>query len=106
MKIAIAAALAVAMQTGAAAPNAPPRRSCFPLYTIGCGAVRRNPSTSCATRVSPQSTFKIPHALAALDAGVIKNVDETIKYDGRQADFDAWKRNHTLATAMRFSVVW
>ena len=39
---------------------------------------------------SSQSTFKIPHALAALDAKVI---DETtlVKYDGHPVDFPAWR---------------
>lgn len=80
-------------------------QSCFLLYQVGAGEVRRNPSTSCSVRVSPQSTFKIPDALAALDAKVI---DETtlVKYDGHAVDFPAWGRDHTLATAMRYSVVW
>jgi len=80
-------------------------QSCFLLYQVGVGEVRRNPSTSCRVRVSPQSTFKIPHALAALDAKVL---DETtlVKYDGHPVDFPAWGRDHTLDTAMRYSVVW
>ena len=45
--------------------------SCFILNEIGVGQLRRNPASSCSVRVTPQSTFKIPHALAALDAGVI-----------------------------------
>src|SRR5262249_50712046 len=59
-----------------------------------------------AVRVSPQSTFKIPHALAALDAGVISGVGEKMTYDGRPADSPLWRQDHTLATAMRDSVVW
>jgi beta-lactamase class D len=56
--------------------------------------------------VSPQSTFKVPHALAALDSGAITGIDQVLKYDGHEVDYDAWRRDHTLATAMRFSVVW
>jgi len=81
-------------------------QSCFLLYQVGVGEVRRNPSSSCSVRVSPQSTFKVPHALAALDAGVLKDDAEVIKYDGHTVDFDSWRRDHTLATAMRYSVVW
>src|SRR5262245_30725434 len=80
-------------------------QSCFLLYRAGAGEIRRNPSESCTVRVSPQSTFKVPHALAALDAGVL-STDEVIKYDGHAVDFDSWKRDHSLSTAMRFSVVW
>ena len=57
-------------------------------------------------RVSPQSTFKIPHALAALDAGVVTGADSRFAYDGSSQPFEAWRRDHTLQSAMRFSVVW
>jgi beta-lactamase class D len=90
------------------AANAPARRadrSCFLLYEVGVGETRRAPSTACRTRISPQSTFKIPHALAALDSGVVAGPDTTFSYDGSPQSFDAWRRDHTLASAMRFSVV-
>lgn len=87
-------------------PSAPRAGSCFLLYEVGVGEVRRAPAEACRTRVSPQSTFKIPHALAALDAGVIAGADSNFAYDGTPQSFDAWRRDHTLATAMRFSVVW
>jgi beta-lactamase class D len=79
--------------------------SCFILHEIGVGEVHRAPSATCGARVSPQSTFKIPHALAALDAGVVAGVDEKIAYDGRPVDQPLWRQDHTLATAMRYSVV-
>src|SRR5581483_3211643 len=52
------------------------------------------------------STFKIPHAIAALDSGVVKDADEVIRYDGSPQPNEAWRRDHTLASAMRYSVVW
>ena len=82
-----------------------PQGSCFLLYEVGGGEVRREPSEVCGMRVSPQSTFKIPHALAALDAGVI-GLDSQFAYDGSAQPFEAWRRDHTLQSAMRFSVVW
>lgn len=82
------------------------RGSCFLLDEIGVGEIRRTPSTSCAARVSPESTFKIAHALAALDAGVIADAGTVIRDDGHDVDFPAWRGDQTLATAMRFSVVW
>ena len=91
----------------AAAGVAPVRtESCFLLYEVGAGEVRRRPSTICATRLLPASTFKIPHALAALDAGVLSGADEKIAYDGSPTSMDSWRRDHTLASAMRNSVVW
>ena len=85
---------------------APASGSCFLLHEVGVGEVRRAPAEACRTRVAPQSTFKIPHALAAIDAGVVTGADSAFAYDGSPQSFDAWRRDHTLATAMRFSVVW
>ncbi len=85
----------------AAAPGA-----CFLLYEVGVGEVRRNPATVCDTRLTPASTFKVPHALAALDAGVIAGPDTTFKYNGAAVSFESWRRDHSLASAMRNSVVW
>jgi beta-lactamase class D len=79
--------------------------SCFILHEIGVGQIRRQPSSTCALRVTPQSTFKIPHALAALDAGVLTE-DEVIRYDGRPVDWPAWRKDQTLSGALRWSVVW
>ena len=61
-------------------------QSCFLLYQVGVGEVRRNPSTSCRVCVSPQSTFKIPHALAALDAKVIDEAT-LVKYAAGEHPF-------------------
>ena len=80
--------------------------SCFLLYEIGVGQVRRSPGEACATRVSPASTFKIPHALAALDTGVLDGPDARIAHDGTDQPFVSWRRDHTLRTAIRDSVVW
>lgn len=64
-------------------------------------------------RVSPASTFKIPHALAALDSGVLSGPDVTFAYDPAwEKTWDipgvpeVWKRDHTLGTAIRYSAVW
>jgi beta-lactamase class D len=80
--------------------------ACFLLFELGVGEVRRGPSEACRTRVTPASTFKVPHALAALDAGVVRGPDEQFAYDGRGQWPDSAKRDHTLASAMRNSVLW
>jgi len=103
-KCAIALALAVAPPFRAASP-APPSH-CFLLFEIGVGPIRRNPSDACATRLSPASTFKIPHALAALDAGVVSGPDDVVKWDGVPRAYESWRRDHTLRSAMQNSVVW
>jgi beta-lactamase class D len=73
---------------------------------MGRGELRRDPSSLCRTRLSPLSTFKIPHALAALDAGVLSGPDQVLRYDGTPLAFPSWQRDHTLASAIRYSVVW
>jgi beta-lactamase class D len=80
--------------------------ACFILFQRGVGEIRRSPSTVCRTRVSPASTFKIPHALAALDAGAVASIDEKLAYDGAGSWPISSRRDHTLASAVRHSVVW
>lgn len=102
---AVAILSAVAQPFRAASP-APPPSQCFLLFEIGVGPIRRNPSTACDTRLSPASTFKIPHALAALDAGVVSGPDDVFKWDGVPRAYDSWRRDHTLRSAMQNSVLW
>ncbi len=83
-----------------------PSGACFLLLDTNSGEFTRNPDQVCETRLPPASTFKIPHAIAAIDSGVIKDVDEVIKYDGSPRENEAWRRDHTIASAMRYSVVW
>jgi len=86
----------------------------FVLYDrVAHKHVRHNPERA-AQRFSPCSTFKIPNSLIALDTGVATGADFVIPWD-RERDppepwWDElgldWKRDHTLATAFRNSVVW
>lgn len=58
------------------------------------------------TRYSPASTFKIPHALFALESGIIRDEFQVIPWDGVKRYFDSWNRDQTLRSATRDSVVW
>jgi beta-lactamase class D len=59
----------------------------------------------CDRRTLPASTFKIPHALIALDTGVV--TERTVMtWDHEKKDFPAWERDHTLDSAIKSSVVW
>jgi beta-lactamase class D len=95
--------LAAALSSGASARAT---ESCFLLHDEQSGRETREPSEACSTRVTPASTFKIPHALAALDARVVSGPHETFRYDGTEYDLERWKHDHDLASAMRDSVVW
>lgn len=54
----------------------------------------------------PKSTFKIPHALIALEEGVLADEDQVIEWDGKVYDIQAWNQDQTLASAIRYSCVW
>ena len=55
---------------------------------------------------SPASTFKVPHSLFALDAGLLRDEFQTIPWDGVQRSNAAWNQDQTLRSAMRDSTVW
>lgn len=80
--------------------------ACFILYEVGVGERKRDPANTCRTRVTPVSTFKIPHALIALDAGAITGPGEVMNYTGGDNAPVSARRSHTLGTALQSSVVW
>jgi beta-lactamase class D OXA-2 len=57
-------------------------------------------------RFPPASTFKIPHALFALDAGAVRDEFQIFKWDGTHRDIETWNRDQDLRSSMRYSVVW
>jgi beta-lactamase class D len=58
------------------------------------------------TRYLPASTFKIAHALFALDAGVVRDEFQVFRWDGVRRDIESWNRNQDLRSSMRSSTVW
>ncbi|MGD1007335.1 MAG: penicillin-binding transpeptidase domain-containing protein [Ignavibacteriaceae bacterium] len=62
-------------------------------------------SERCKQRFQPASTYKIPNALIGLETGVISDSDYVIKWDGTPQPFKAWERDHTLKSAIYYSVV-
>lgn len=57
-------------------------------------------------RVSPNSTFKIPHALIGLETGVLKDEHTTFDWDGTVYPFPAWNQDQDLTTAIPNSTIW
>jgi beta-lactamase class D len=79
---------------------------CFVVWDVTADEyIRYNPER-CAERLSPCSTYKIPHSLIALETGVIPDQDYVIKWDGTQYPVESWNRDHTMASAVQNSVVW
>ena len=57
-------------------------------------------------RYSPASTFKIPHSLFALDAGLLRDEFQVIPWDSVKRPVEAWNADQNLRSAMRNSTVW
>ncbi len=57
-------------------------------------------------RYSPASTYKIPHSLFALDAGIVKDEFQVFPWDGIERSYPPHNQDQNLRSAMRNSAVW
>ncbi|WOI52646.1 class D beta-lactamase [Parvularcula sp. LCG005] len=57
-------------------------------------------------RFIPASTFKVAHALFALDAGIVKDEFQVFPWDGVERWRTSWNADQTLRSSMRESTVW
>ncbi|MDP2247422.1 MAG: class D beta-lactamase [Nitrosomonadales bacterium] len=57
-------------------------------------------------RLPPASTFKIPHALFALDAGAVRDEFQVFKWDGVKRTFEVHNQDQDLRSSMRNSAIW
>ncbi|HBE80000.1 MAG TPA: BlaR1 family beta-lactam sensor/signal transducer [Firmicutes bacterium] len=62
--------------------------------------------TKSRERVSPDSTYKIYSALMGLENKVLRDADTELKWDRTIYPFDIWNRNHSLRSAIAYSVNW
>lgn len=62
--------------------------------------------TKAREEVSPDSTYKIYAALMGLENNVLRDADTELKWDKTIYPFDVWNRNHSLRSAMAYSVNW
>lgn len=65
---------------------------------LGCSNVQ-----TCQEAVTPASTFKIPHSMIALEAGVVEGPDTILPWDHKQYWVDNWNQDLKLRDAFRFS---
>jgi beta-lactamase class D len=63
-------------------------------------------SERASRRYPPASTFKIPHSLFALDAGILRDEFQIVPWDGVKRPTDAWNEDQSLRSAMRNSTLW
>ena len=59
-----------------------------------------------AERFTPASTFKIPNSLFSLESGIITDENHLLKWDGVKRWRKEWNQDNTLASAIKYSVVW
>lgn len=78
----------------------------FVMLDFSRGTIIEHNAERADERFSPCSTFKIPHSIFALDAGVLKDDKEVLKWDGVTRDREALNRDHDLRGAISVSVVW
>lgn len=85
----------------------PEQTSCFLLYELNEGKVIevRN-QERCQTRLTPNSTFKVPLAVMAIDQGLIKNEKTLFKWDGKPRFLESWNKDQTAKDWMVNSAVW
>lgn len=57
-------------------------------------------------RQAPQSTFKIMNSLIGLQVKAVQDEYDIKHWDGIQRGLSVWNQDHTLGSAMRYSVVW
>lgn len=79
---------------------------CFVIKEVNTGPMHFYNEKSCHRRLAPCSTFKIFNALAAIDAGAVEGPDTLLKWDGTPNRRKECEKDHTLASAIRDSVVW
>jgi len=81
-------------------------KGCFVLYNESENEYIRYNTVTCDSGYIPASTFKIPHALIALEEGIISDTAQVIKWDGREWPSTGWNQDQTLKTSFKFSCVW
>jgi beta-lactamase class D len=78
----------------------------FVLYEPAANRYRVLDEARARERFLPASTFKIPNALIGLELGSIADENEVFHWDGKPKLYKEWERDQTLASGMKYSVVW
>jgi beta-lactamase class D len=79
----------------------------FVLLDGQTGAYVRHDPARADRRFAPCSTFKIPNTAILLETGAAPDPEFVVKYDpALKAPREAWRKDHTLRSAYRDSVLW
>ena len=85
---------------------ATPPHECAIVQALDGSAPFVSDAAECARKSAPASTFKVPHALIALETGVVTDALATVAWDGTRYANEAWNRPHSLDSAMKWSALW
>lgn len=78
---------------------------CFLLKNLNTGDVKSFNAARCKERVKPCSTFKVLNSLIGLETKAVDGKYSVIKWDKTTQPFTIWERDHTLESAIKYSVV-
>ncbi|MEV0621882.1 class D beta-lactamase [Nonomuraea sp. NPDC050404] len=78
-------------------------RGSFAMVDVASGRTTVVDRARAERRLAPASTFKIAHALIALETGAAKDEDEVIPYGGEPQRLPKWERDMTLGEAITTS---
>lgn len=81
-------------------------RSTFVLHEVQSRRTYTCNATRAAQRFVPASTFKVPHALIAIESGAVADENQRFVWDGRPRGVAAWDKDTNLAEALPASTVW
>jgi beta-lactamase class D len=90
-------------------------KGAFVLYDSKPDRYIRYNESRCREQFSPKSTFKIPNSLIGLETGIIRDAEFVIPWNRQkyppqenwnQEPFVHWAKDHTLRSAIKYSVVW
>jgi beta-lactamase class D len=85
----------------------PQMKGCFLLYNMKEKTFDKViGEENCRERFVACSTFKLPLAVMAFDSGVLKDENQTLKWDGRKGFLESHNHDHSAKTWIRDSVVW
>ncbi|HXW06262.1 MAG TPA: penicillin-binding transpeptidase domain-containing protein [Vicinamibacterales bacterium] len=102
-RVACVLPIAMLLVTWHAIPRAGAVQECFVAGRVDDPQPAVSDQPECRRKSSPASTFKIPHALIALQTGVVR-ADTTYPWNGTRYDYETWQRDHTLESAIKYSV--
>jgi beta-lactamase class D len=102
----VAASLLTATAALAQTTPATGRHECVLILALDGSKPFVSDAAECAVKTAPASTFKVPHALIALETGVVTDPTALVPWDGTKQPFPGWETPHSLDSAMKASVLW